>query len=81
MWLGGKESVWSDVPRTCLNPLTFSRSSLRYTLMSLTVPAMSYTRFMRRALVSSSIEVMPKRWRSGVKVILVHSSPFLFSVI
>ncbi len=30
--------------------------------------------------MSSSIESMPKRWRSGVKVICVHSSSFLFSV-
>jgi hypothetical protein len=36
---------------------------------------------MRRALVSSSISVMWNRDSSGVKVILVYSSPFLFSVI
>jgi hypothetical protein len=42
---------------------------------------MSYARFISSDVVSSSISVMPKRARSGLKVIRVYSSPFLFSVI
>ncbi|KAF9531037.1 hypothetical protein CPB83DRAFT_920203 [Crepidotus variabilis] len=46
--------------------------------MSLTVPAMSNTRFRRRLAVSLSI---PNLFRSGLNVMRVYSSPFVFLVI
>ena len=67
--------------RTCLNVLIFSLSLLRKTLISLTVPAMSYTRLDINANVSSSMAVMPNLCRSGVNVIFVYSSPLGFGVI
>ena len=65
----------------CLKFLILSRSPFRNTLTPLTVPAMSYTRFISSASVSASMPSMWKSARSGLKVMHVYSSLRVFLVI